>query len=108
MKKEWIRTRSDKFQLFETLKRNREKRSKTGLAFIEGVQMVEQSIRHNWHFAAMAVMDGKRLSGWAEDMIAKADPDVMYHMAPELMQELSDRDDTCEIIGLVKAVIREL
>lgn len=102
MKKEWIRTRSDKFQLFETLKRNREKRSKTGLAFIEGVQMVEQSIRHNWHFAAMAVMDGKRLSGWAEDMIAKADPDVMYHMAPELMQELSDRDDTCEIIGLVK------
>ncbi|MBE5776734.1 MAG: RNA methyltransferase [Clostridiales bacterium] len=102
MKTEKIFSRSDKFQRFETLKRNREKRSKAGLFFIEGVQMVEQAIRHNWHFACMAVMEGKRLSGWAEDMIGKARPDVLYYMAPELMQELSDREDTCEIIALVE------
>lgn len=102
MKIERIYARSDKFQRFETLKRNREKRTKAGLFFIEGVQMVEQAIRHHWHFACMAVMDGKRLSGWAEDMIEKARPDVLYHMAPELMQELSDREDTCEIIALIE------
>ncbi len=102
MKIEKMYSRNAEFQRFETLKRNREKRTKQGLAFMEGVQPVEQAIRHGWHFAAMAVADGKRLSGWAEDMISKANPDVLYKLAPELMAELSDREDTCEIIALVK------
>ena len=102
MRTEKIFSRNDKFQLFETLKRNREKRTKTGLVFIEGVQMVEQAIRHGWQFYAMAVMDGKRLSGWAEDMIGKAQPEVLYYMPRQPMEELSDREETCEIIALVR------
>ena len=93
-------TRNAEFQRFETLKRNREKRTRQGLAFLEGVQMVEQSISHGWQFYAMAVADGKRLSGWAEDMIAKAKPEFLYQMSPELHAELSDRENPCEIIGL--------
>ncbi len=102
MRTEKIFSRNDKFQLFETLKRNREKRTKTGLVFIEGVQMVEQAIRHGWQFYAMAVMDGKRLSGWAEDMIGKAQPEVLYYMPRQLMEVLSDREEMCEIIALVR------
>ena len=68
------------FQRFEALKRSREKRAKQGLAFLEGVQMVEQALRGGWHFSAMAVAEGKRLSGWAEDMIRKAAPDTLYRM----------------------------
>lgn len=102
MKTEKMYARNTEFQRFETLKRNREKRSKQGLAFMEGVQPVEQAIRHGWRFAAMAVADGRRLSGWAEDMISQAQPDILYKMAPELMVELSDREDTCEIVALVK------
>lgn len=95
--------RNAEFQRFETLKRNREKRTRQGLAFMEGVQMVEQAISHGWRFSAMAVADGKRLSGWAEDMIGKAKPENLYQMAPELHSELSDRENPCEIIGLVYA-----
>ena len=95
--------RNAEFQRFETLKRNREKRTRQGLAFMEGVQMVEQAIAHGWRFYAMAVTDGKRLSGWAEDMIGKAKPENLYQMAPELHSELSDRENPCEIIGLVYA-----
>jgi len=102
MRIEKMYARNAEFQRFETLKRNREKRTKQGLAFMEGVQPVEQAIRHSWSFAAMAVADGKRLSGWAEDMIRKANPDVLYKLDPALMAELSDREDTCEIIALVK------
>lgn len=95
--------RNADFQLFETLKRNREKRARQGLAFLEGVQMVEQAVAHGWHFHAMAVADGKRLSGWAEDMIRKAAPDILYQMVPDLHAELSDRENPCEIIGLFRA-----
>ena len=103
MKTQKMYARNAEFQRFETLKRNREKRTRQGLAFMEGVQMVEQAISHGWQFYAMAVSDGKRLSGWAEDMIGKAKPENLYQMAPELHAALSDRENPCEIIGLVYA-----
>ena len=102
MKTERMYTRGAEYQRFETLKRNREKRTKQKLAFMEGVQMVEQAIRHHWEFAAMAVADGKRLSGWAEDMIAKAQPEVLYQMEEKMHADLSDREDSCEIVALVR------
>lgn len=95
-------SRNADFQRFEALKRSREKRAKQGLAFLEGVQMVEQAIRVGWHFAAMAVAEGKRLSGWAEDMIRRAAPDTLYRMDPSLHAELSDRENPCEILGLIQ------
>ena len=58
MKIERMYARGAEYQRFETLKRNREKRTRQKLAFMEGVQMVEQAIRHNWEFAAMAVGGG--------------------------------------------------
>ena len=102
MRETGIFTRGAEFQRFETLKRNREKRARQGLAFAEGVQMVEQAVSHGWRFFAMAVADGKRLSGWAEDMIAKARPETLCRMAPELHAELSDRENPCEIICLIR------
>ncbi len=90
------------FQRFEALKRSREKRAKQGLAFLEGVQMVEQALCGGWHFSAMAVAEGKRLSGWAEDMIRKAAPDTLYRMDAALHAELSDRENPCEILGLIE------
>ncbi len=102
MRIEKMYARNAEFQRFETLKRNREKRTKQALAFMEGVQPVEQAIKHGWCFAAMAVADGKRLSGWAEDMIRQAQPEILYKMDPALMAELSDREEPCEIIALVR------
>ena len=95
MKTERMYARNAEYQRFETLKRNREKRTRQGLAFLEGVPMVEQALRGGWHFSAMAVAEGKRLSGWAEDMIRKAAPDTLYRMNAALHAELSDRDKEC-------------
>ena len=94
--------RGAEYQRFETLKRNREKRARQGLAFLEGVQMVEQAIAHGWQFYAIAVADGCRLSGWAEDMISKAQPEYLVQMPPDMHDALSDREDACEIVGLIR------
>lgn len=102
MKTEKIYARNAEYQRFETLKRNREKRTRQGLAFLEGVQMVEQAVAHGWQFFAMAVADGKRLSGWAEDMIGKARPETLCRMDPSLHAALSDRENPCEIVALIR------
>lgn len=94
--------RNAAFQRFETLKRNREKRHRQRLAFVEGVHPFEQAILNGWAFDSVGFPAGKRLSGWAHDMLGKASIDTLYEIEPALMDELSEREESCELIGLVK------
>lgn len=97
-----IRQRNDLFQRYETLRRNREKRTHQRLFFLEGVHPVEQAIAAGERFLCIAYAEDKRLSGWAQDMIRRADPEELHPMPAALMAELSDRDDPCELICLVR------
>ena len=94
--------RNAAFQRFETLQRNREKRTRERLFFVEGVYPIEQAIAGGWEFEALGFAAGKRLSGWAMDMRARAQAATEYEIAPELMAELSDREEPCELIALIK------
>lgn len=96
-----ILKRNDLFQQYETLRRNREKRTHQRLYFLEGVHPVEQAIAAGEAFLSIAYADDKRLSGWAQDMLRRADPEELHPMPAALMAELSDRDDPCELICLV-------
>jgi len=96
-----IRSRNDVFQLYETLRRNREKRTHTRLFFLEGVHPVEQAIAAGWRFHAIAYADDKRLSGWAQDMIRRAQPEWLHPMPSALIAELSDRENPCELVCLI-------
>ncbi len=102
MKTQKMTARDAAFQQFETLRRNREKRTKQRLFFLEGVHPTEHAIDGAWHFRAMGVPMGKRLSGWAEDMVRRAAPDTLYEIEPALHAELSDREEPCEILSLVE------
>lgn len=96
-----IRSRNDVFQLYETLRRNREKRTHMKLFFLEGVHPVEQAIAGGERFASIAYAEDKRLSGWAEDMIRRAAPEVLHPMPAALLAELSDRENPCELICIL-------
>ena len=95
-------TRNAAFQQFETLKRNREKRTRQQLFFLEGVHPVEQAIDAGYEFYAIGCDAEERLSGWAEDMIRRANPEIVYRMAHALREELSDRENPCELVCLVR------
>ncbi|MBQ2955172.1 MAG: rRNA methyltransferase [Clostridia bacterium] len=94
--------RNAAFQKFETLQRNREKRTKEKLFFVEGVHPIEQAVAAGWEFEAIGFAAGKRLSGWAMDMRSKARAETEYEILPELMAELSNREEPCELIALVR------
>ena len=96
-----IRSRNDIFQLYETLRRNREKRTHMKLYFLEGVHPVEQAIAGGEKFESIAYAEDKRLSGWAEDMIRRANPQVLHPMPAALLAELSDRENPCELVCIL-------
>ena len=97
-----LRARNDVFQLYETLSRNREKRTRTKLFFLEGVHPVEQAIAAGERFQSIGYDSGKRLSGWAQDMIHRAAPDVLNPMPGDMMAELSDRENPCELVCILR------
>ena len=97
-----ILKRDDIFQRYETLRRNREKRTHQRLCFLEGVHPVEQAIAAGEAFQSIAYASDKRLSGWSQDMLRRAMPQELHPRPAALMAELSDRDDPCELICLVR------
>ena len=97
-----LRARSDVFQRYETLRRNREKRTHAGLFFLEGVHPVEQAVAAGEDFVCIGYDGGKRLSGWAQDMIAKAAPETLHPMPTDMLRELSDRENPCELVCLMR------
>ena len=94
--------RNAAYQKFETLQRNREKRTREKLFFVEGVHPIEQAVAAGWEFEAIGFAAGKRLSGWAMDMRKKAKAETEYEISPELMAELSNREEPCELIALIR------
>lgn len=89
------------FQEIFALKNNRQKRSKKQLLFVEGVQNIKNAIDNNWEINSFIFADFERLSNWAKNTI-KSSNATCYELSSDLMEKLSDKDQTSEIIALIK------
>lgn len=96
-----VYTADNHWQHIEVLKRNRKKRSAYGRFFVEGVRAVNQMAAHNWRVYAWIYADRRRLSTWAQDILSKVPSEKHFILAPELMEQLSDKEDTSELLALV-------
>ncbi len=103
-----IHTENSDFQHFETLRRNRTKRNRSGEFFVEGVRAITQAVAHGWEFSALAYSREKRLSDWAEGIISRAGARKLFELPLRLMEKLSQKEDTSELIALVSAPADEL
>ena len=48
-----------------------------------------------------------RLSGWAEDMINGVETEINYCLTPELMKDLSGKEETSELMAIIEMRIAE-
>lgn len=94
-------TKNNIFQKFEVLKRNRNKRYRYHEFFVEGVRSLNEAVRNNWKIKSF-VYDKNNLSDWAKDMINKVNTDMNYCLTPELMKELSGKEDTSELMAVIE------
>jgi len=96
-----IHSENSDFQYLETLCRNRTRRHRAGEFFVEGVRAVTQAVEKGWQVRALAFSREKRLSDWAEGIIAKAGAQKHYELPLRLMEKLSQKQESSELIALL-------
>lgn len=93
--------RNAAWQQWETLLRNRRKRTRAGLFLVQGVRPINLALEHGWAFDAILVDIDRDLSSWARDTIDAAGCDT-YLLTPDLMADLGEKDDgPPELIAVV-------
>ena len=95
-------SRNQWFQRVVTLKTNRKKRWHHHQFVVEGVRSINQ-LRGNgrWQVAAILYAHNERLSGWASDVLDEVPAAHHLEVDSVLMAELSDKEDTSELIAVV-------
>lgn len=102
MKTQIIRSKDAAWQKLEVLKTNRNKRYRYFEFLVEGVRNLNEALRFGWTFSSLIYPSGTPLSDWAKDMLKKVPTEVNLELTPALMRELSEKDDTSELMAVVK------
>ncbi|MBB5868654.1 TrmH family RNA methyltransferase [Allocatelliglobosispora scoriae] len=95
-----VTVRNARFQQWQSLLTNRNARHRHRQFLVHGVRPISLAAEHGWQFAALLYPGGRRLSRWADDQLSQAGGDLV-EMAPELLDELSGREETPELIAVV-------
>lgn len=96
-----IHTENNDFQLVETLKNNRLKRHKTRLFFVEGVRSINCALQNGWKVDTFVYSFERKLSDWATDLLSTGVARAHLEMPDALMQKLSDKEETSELIAII-------
>ena len=97
-----IYSKNAAYQKFEVLKTNRNKRHRYGEFFVEGVRNINGALRGGWHICSFLYAGEAPLSGWAQDLLETVRTDENYQLSAALMQELSAKADTSELLAVVR------
>lgn len=96
---------NDVFQELQALKSNRQKRYARGEFLVEGVRNLNEAVKNGWKISSWIYSDQRELSLWAKQLLVAVPADRYYLLTPELMQKLSGKCDTSELLATVR--IRE-
>lgn len=88
------------FQEILALKENRTKRYSCKKFFVEGVQNIKDAIANNWEIDSFIFSNLDSLSSWAKSVLEYAKN--CYELSEDLMAKLSDKDETSELLAIVK------
>ncbi len=97
-----IYTKNATYQKFEVLKTNRNKRFKYGEFFVEGVRNINEAIKNNWEISSFLYSDERELSSWAQNILATVKTEINYNLSWQLMADISSKEDTSELLAIVK------
>ena len=102
MKTEKIFTKNATYQKFEVLKTNRNKRYKYNEFFVEGVRNINEAIQFQWEITSFLYSKERELSIWAKNILSSVPTMVNYELTASLMSELSNKEDTSELLAIVR------
>ena len=101
MKPKRVYSENATFQMFEVLKTNRNKRYKYHVFLVEGVRNINHAIKYGWEIKSFLYSSEQPLSGWAYGILKDVATEINYDLAPHLMEKISDKEDTSELMAIV-------
>jgi 23S rRNA (uridine2479-2'-O)-methyltransferase len=105
-----VSVRNAKYQQWETLLRNRNKRHRAGSFLVQGVRPISLAVEHGWTVEALLYdADRPRLSDWARGLLERPHTEQAA-LSGELIAELGekDEDNPPELLAQVKIPQRRL
>lgn len=97
-----VSKRNARFQQWEALLSNRNKRQRAGEFLVQGVRPINQAIEHGWPVRALIHHADRALSAWAIEVMARVATQHVA-MASELIAELSGKEeDAVELLAVVE------
>lgn len=97
-----VYSRNADFQLLHSLLDNRQQRNRQGVFLVEGVRNINAAMERDWTVRALLYAPERTLSQWAQERIASTPVEIHYHLSPELLAELSGKDEVSELLALVE------
>lgn len=97
-----IYSENNAFQYIETLRRNREKRHRNKEFFVEGVRSINLALKFGWQINAFIYSTERKLSNWAQEILKNSQAKIHYELPLNLLQKISDKEDTSELLALVQ------
>jgi 23S rRNA (uridine2479-2'-O)-methyltransferase len=97
-----ITARNARFQQWQALLANRNKRQREREFLVQGVRPITLAVQHGWSVGTWLTVDGRALSRWAGRMLDTVAA-TRVTLAPELMSELGGKDEgTPELLAVVR------
>jgi len=96
-----VSTRNARFQEWQALLGNRNKRQRAREFLVQGVRPISLAARHGWEFRALLYDADRPLSRWAQELLRDSGA-VRVAMAPALLAELGEKGEgTPELVAVV-------
>ncbi len=103
MKVTKIHSKNAAYQKLEVLSTNRNKRYKYYEFLVEGVRNINEAIGNGWEIVSLIYAPALPMSDWAKGVIKSTrTTEGNIELDAPLMQDLSDKEDTSELMAVVK------
>ena len=97
-----VSSRNARFQQWQALLGNRNKRQRAGEFLVQGVRPISLAARFGWRFRALLHDCERPLSQWAQALLRDAGA-TLVPMAPDLLAELGEKDKGVpELVAVVE------
>jgi tRNA G18 (ribose-2'-O)-methylase SpoU len=97
-----VSSRNARFQQWESLLSNRNKRQRAGEFLVQGVRPISLAAKFGWRFHALIYDAERPLSAWAQNLLGSIGT-ARVAMAPALLAELGEKaEDTPELVAVVE------
>lgn len=96
-----IYSENNDFQRAEVLRRNRQKRQHYAEFFLEGARPINLALKCGWEIKSFFYSPERGVSDWATDILRHSTAATHVEVPFPLLQKLSGRDETSELIAIV-------